>query len=190
MAITVLNTDAGLSGKTLADLESAQTMSGVKTFSAAPVISAGIKFPATQAASTDANTLDDYEEGTWTPVLGGVSATSGQTYTTQAGYYQKIGRWVHLSGLVVLSAKGSNTGNIAIKGLPFEPDINSGSIAIGYWASLTTAVSHLTGFTQSGQTYALLYYATGDDASLNALTAGDLSDTTDIRFNLSYRTAN
>jgi len=34
---------------------------------------AGITFPATQSASTDANTLDDYEEGTWTPVVVGSS---------------------------------------------------------------------------------------------------------------------
>jgi hypothetical protein len=167
---------------------------GSPTFTGAPTInqltlSGGqLVFPATQAVSTNANTLDDYEEGTWTPVLGGVTSASGQTYSTQAGYYQKVGRWVHVSGVVALTAKGTNSGNIGITGLPFQPDINSGAVAVGYWASLTTAVSHLAGFTQAGQSYALLYYATGDDASLTALTAADLSDTTDVRFSISYRT--
>jgi hypothetical protein len=51
---------------------------------------AGITFPATQSASSDANTLDDYEEGTWTPVVGGVTLTG-------AGRYTKIGRLVSIS---------------------------------------------------------------------------------------------
>jgi len=50
----------------------------------------GITFPATQSASSDANTLDDYEEGTWTPVFTAAStAPTGVTYTTQVGKYTK-----------------------------------------------------------------------------------------------------
>jgi uncharacterized membrane protein len=50
----------------------------------------GIKFPATQVASADANTLDDYEEGTWTPTLGdGLGAS-----VTGVGFYTKVGRMV------------------------------------------------------------------------------------------------
>lgn len=59
---------------------------------------AGITFPATQSASTDVNTLDDYEEGTWTPTLsfttpGNVSVV----YTAQTGLYTKIGRLVYVA---------------------------------------------------------------------------------------------
>ena len=56
-------------------------------------LKSGITFPATQVASSDANTLDDYEEGTWTPT---VSATSGTltTTTVNAASYTKIGRFV------------------------------------------------------------------------------------------------
>jgi hypothetical protein len=51
----------------------------------------GIAFPATQSASTNANTLDDYEEGTWTPAdASGV----GLTYTNSSGFYIKTGRVV------------------------------------------------------------------------------------------------
>jgi hypothetical protein len=46
----------------------------------------GITFPATASASTNANTLDDYEEGTWTPILG-AEGTTGQTYVSQVGKY-------------------------------------------------------------------------------------------------------
>jgi hypothetical protein len=53
----------------------------------------GITFPATQSASTNANTLDDYEEGTWTPVLtDGVNNVSAYYY--QYGSYIKVGRMV------------------------------------------------------------------------------------------------
>ena len=52
----------------------------------------GITFPATQSASTDANTLDDYEEGTWTPTLSFDIGQSGNfTYSTQTGFYTVIG---------------------------------------------------------------------------------------------------
>src|SRR4029077_18226854 len=49
-----------------------------------------IKFPAAQVASGDPNTLDDYEEGGWVPVIGGTTGTSGQTYAEQSGFYTKI----------------------------------------------------------------------------------------------------
>lgn len=52
---------------------------------------AGITFPATQSASTDANTLDDYEEGTWTPTVTAVTTTGSPAY---AGSYVKIGKQV------------------------------------------------------------------------------------------------
>jgi len=57
-------------------------------------LSGGIQFPATQVASANANTLDDYEEGTWTPTaFGGVTAGT-TTYTERYGYYTKIGNVV------------------------------------------------------------------------------------------------
>ena len=81
----------------------------------------GITFPATQSASTDANTLDDYEEGTWTPGQG-----SGMTVVgaySSSGTYTKIGRTVTVKG--VLTAATSlvyTTGNGSLcTGLPFTP---------------------------------------------------------------------
>src|SRR5687767_14546097 len=53
-----------------------------------------IMFPAPQNSSTDPNTLDDYQEGSWTPVIGGAGGTSGQTYALHLGRYIKIGKRV------------------------------------------------------------------------------------------------
>lgn len=77
----------------------------------------GITFPATQSASTDANTLDDYEEGTWTPV-----ATSGGGSIggyTSSGTYTKVGRTVYVTGNVYITGAGSATNALSFSGLPF-----------------------------------------------------------------------
>jgi hypothetical protein len=79
----------------------------------------GIKFPATQAASSDANTLDDYEEGTWTPVLRFGGASVGITYIAQRGTYTKIGNNVTIQFGMYLNSKGSSTGVATVSGLPF-----------------------------------------------------------------------
>ena len=80
-------------------------------------------FPATQAASADANTLDDYEEG----AFGGTGAnailepsTSGSITcgTYGAMSYTKVGRWVHVQGQVAITAVSSPVGNLILH-LPF-----------------------------------------------------------------------
>jgi hypothetical protein len=79
---------------------------------------AGVTFPATQSESSDANTLDDYEEGTWTPVL-----TVGFTVvgaTTLTGTYTKIGRIVFVRGtLKAATSLTSAGGNTRVTGMPF-----------------------------------------------------------------------
>jgi len=78
----------------------------------------GITFPATQSASTDANTLDDYEEGTFTPTIFGSSTAGSTTYSFQNGIYTKIGRVVYFFVDVQWTAQ-SGTGDLTMGGLPF-----------------------------------------------------------------------
>jgi len=83
---------------------------------------AGITFPATQSASSDANTLDDYEEGTWTPTLTyGSPGTLSVGYANRAGLYTKIGNMVYFSCFVQLNSytKGTASGGLKLTGLPF-----------------------------------------------------------------------
>jgi hypothetical protein len=54
----------------------------------------GITFPATISISSNVNTLDDYERGTWTPTDG---SGAGLTFTVNGGLYVKIGRLVLLT---------------------------------------------------------------------------------------------
>ena len=78
---------------------------------------AGITFPATASASSDANTLDDYEEGTFTPTVVGASTAGSTTYTNQFGRYVKIGSLVYVQINIQVTAM---TGTGALRfSLPF-----------------------------------------------------------------------
>jgi hypothetical protein len=87
----------------------------------------GITFPATQSASSNANTLDDYEEGTWTPQLRFGGASVGMTGTF-SGRYTKVGNVVTIVVYVAVTNKGSSTGGATLANLPFVP-ATTGSFA-------------------------------------------------------------
>ena len=93
---------------------------------------AGISFPATQSASSDANTLDDYEEGTWTPAISRLAtAPTGVTYSVQKGVYIKIGRYVWVSWDLTITGQSTNgSGQNLLTGFPFSSD--TGSNDFGY----------------------------------------------------------
>lgn len=160
-------------------LTGAQTVAGVKTFSDRPLFSGGIdlnangqvKFPATQNASADANTLDDYEEGGWTPVIGGTSGASGQVYASQNGNYTKIGNLVTVTGYVHLTTKGTFSGSyVCITGLPFTSSGADWQISVGYYGTLATNKVYVGGYTSGG-----LLVLTGKSAASTELTVGGLA---------------
>ncbi|MHB8772955.1 MAG: hypothetical protein ACYC7J_18325 [Syntrophales bacterium] len=102
-----------------------------------------VKFPATQVPSADANTLDDYEEGTWTMALSFGGASTGITYSSQAGRYTKIGRVIIYDGYMALSSKGTATGAAVISGLP---------VAAGGYAAVVSRM-YKVGFANAPQHY-------------------------------------
>ena len=81
----------------------------------------GIDFSATSdGAGTDSSELlDDYEEGSWVPVVKIGGSTSGITTEQANGKYTKIGRMIHICCVVILTDKGSDSGNILFEGLPY-----------------------------------------------------------------------
>ena len=110
---TALGGDAGLTYNKTSDT---LTLAGPLNIAGA---SAGqIVFPGTQNASSNANTFDDYEEGTWTPGLRFGGGNTGMTGTF-TGSYVKFGQVVFIQGNIVLTAKGSSTGVATIVGQPF-----------------------------------------------------------------------
>ena len=87
----------------------------------------GLTFPATQVASSDANCLDDYEEGTWTGTLTG-STTNPTVPVTATGKYTKIGRQVTVVIYFANVSTVGASGAVGVTGLPFTED---GTRAVG-----------------------------------------------------------
>jgi hypothetical protein len=96
----------------------------ITTAGVVELTSGQLKFPATQNASADANTLDDYEEGTFTPTYEGTTTAGTTTYTIQNGYYTKIGNIVTV--IINLGWSGATgTGVSQVGGLPFQTTTES-----------------------------------------------------------------
>jgi hypothetical protein len=95
-----------------------------------------IKFPATQVNAVDGNTLDDYEEGTWTPVLSTDDVAPTVAYYGQTGAYTKIGKVVYFILYISINTISGGSGSTIIT-LPFTSVGNSnyGYSAITGWHS-------------------------------------------------------
>ena len=111
----------------------------------------GIDFAATANSSgtMSSEVLDDYEEGTWTPILGGATSETGQSYENQVGEYTKIGRLVRASCYIEFSNKGTITGDLRIKGLPFtigNRNNNYCGISSSFPIGWTLSANHILGF--------------------------------------------
>ena len=92
---------------------------------------AGITFPSTDLHySTNANTLDDYEEGTYTPTVSYSGSTSGITYAARTGSYTKIGNVITVQVMVTLTNKGTGSGSVIVS-LPFTNKAERAGLAIG-----------------------------------------------------------
>lgn len=139
-----------------------------------------IAFPAVQNPSAGANTLDDYEEGSWTPSVGGTA-----TYSAQTGGYIKIGRvvvvWMDLT-INVLGTGSTNT----ISGLPFAAD-TGGSGVVDLFTSLAINVTELN-VVANGSSQLVLIGTTA--AAATAGVAAALGNGSRIRCQCTYRTAN
>ena len=120
--VAVTSTGATVTGTLAAT--GASTFTGTGKFAttigvgnATPAASgAGITFPATQSASSDANTLDDYEEGTWTPTDNSGASLS---ITFNNAKYTKIGNLVYVKCSTIVYPVTASGSGASIAGLPF-----------------------------------------------------------------------
>ncbi|NBW23043.1 MAG: hypothetical protein EBR82_85375, partial [Caulobacteraceae bacterium] len=151
----------------------------------------GITFPATQSASSNANTLDDYEEGTFTPYIN-AAGISGVTYSVRAGRYTKIGNRVSVDVAIELSNKGTGgSGNLNIEGLPFTASNTSGYY-INYGClvdSLNSDCRQVAAQTIPNQSYVIITKNGGSTAQHSALQYSDITNITIIRFYACYEVA-
>lgn len=123
------------------------------TFSGLITTAGQIKFPATQNASSDANTLDDYEEGTWTPSYTPESGSwDNMVYSARVGVYKKIGSLVWVRGIMYMSAVsiGTASGILIVGGLPFALSDDNDCLPISMAINWTTAPAVLRGYYGNG----------------------------------------
>jgi|TARA_R110000787_G_scaffold679_1_gene2462 hypothetical protein len=93
--------------------------------------SGALAFPATAIASTNANTLDDYEEGTWTAGVTFGGNNTDLVLSVYGGLYTKIGDRVFATAWIIFSNKGSSSGNALITGLPFTSENITANVCTG-----------------------------------------------------------
>lgn len=145
----------------------------LQTAFASLVISAsGIKFPATQIPSADANTLDDYEEGVFIPNITFGGGSTGIAYSVQQGQYTKHGRTVIYTLRIILTSKGSSTGNAVLTGMPFNCN------SVYYFIQSLS----LSGTTFSGYPQARVNISTDQISLLETTTGGTFTTIDDTNF--------
>ena len=145
----------------------------------------GIDFSATSNSSgtMTSELLDDYEEGTWTPVLerGG---TVGATYSTQFGRYVKVGAMVHVYCEIVTTAITSqSSGYSIVSGLPYA----YGGGAYSTIGGVTSNMFNTTAVSKAFPSSNLVYFGVDESTSFPpkqlVWTSGNL------RFSIVYWTA-
>ena len=144
-----------------------------------------------------ANALDDYEEGTWTPVFQGTGSNPTVSYNIQVGRYVKVGTVITVSCRLQTASTSGGSGSLLIGGLPFAAqNVNylyySG--AIGY-SALYTTVAPQTAHLNANGTQASMICNSGADGRFSlqtAVTTGNLTNTNganDTMMTMTYITA-
>jgi hypothetical protein len=185
------------SGKTLT-VAGTLTATGASTFTTPKAVTtigvgnatpsgsgSGITFPATQSASSDANTLDDYEEGTFTPAVT-YSGTDTPSHVAQIGRYTKIGRIVQIQIYLSWDKNGS-TGNVSFIGLPFTSVNSNGRAVVAFLSfGLLIVTSSITGFVNSNSTSIAPFI---NDNAGTAITATNTDNDQDVYMTVTYQVA-
>jgi len=142
-----------------------------------------------------ANTLDDYEEGTWTPAYETTgTAFSSITYdAVRSGTYTKIGNTCYLAGILRTDAitKGSASGGIRITGLPFNVSGSTNSFNFAYVRNFL-GEQPISGLGRSNDDTINIYFRTTSDGLTQPLQVSDMgtgSDDNEVYFSGTYITA-
>lgn len=171
------------------------TLPGDVTLSTGNIIqgtaSKGFNFTAnTLAAGMTSQLLMDYQEGVWTPTLAFGGNSVGITYT--AGYntssVTKIGSRVFVSGITLLTSKGSSTGNASLKSLPFAPSGSKGFSAGACSLSNTTFTGQYVIEVDANDAVVYFYQVSALGAQSN-LTNTNFANNSAFTFSFSYYTS-
>ena len=152
----------------------------------------GIKFNGDTAA---ANNLDDYEEGTWTPVIKSGSNTITYTGGDQRFYYQKIGNMVTVTfSLNAATTSGTAGGPFIIEGLPFSSaNISNlrfiGTHVVYYGSGLTATGWPNFAHVASNTSFMDVYTKTSSTGNYDRANVGQVGSNTYFFWQITYQTA-
>ena len=191
----VLQTNNGTTALTISTAQNA-TFAAQATIPTINLTGGQIKFPTTQSASADGNTLDDYEEGTWTPTV--TFTTPGNlsvAYSYRIGQYQKVGGWVTVSFSLRSSTFTFTTasGDLTVSGLPFTSHTETDGEFNGAGAFRGITKANFTQISASvGSNVATIRFnASGSGQIYTSVEATDTptAGTLILKFTCSYKTA-
>jgi len=135
---------------------------------------------------TAANALDEYEEGTWNPTVGG-----NATYNNQQGTYTKIGRYVFVRGDFHINAIGTGS-TTTLSGLPFTSanlqGTPHGMISVGYFSNLSQNYTSIGGYVLNNSTGMYFSGSTSAATTIQLNGAATITSNTRILFSVSYIT--
>jgi hypothetical protein len=140
------------------------------------LIKGQLNFPAIQNPSTDAHTLDDYEEGTWTPTWTFGGGSTGITYSANTGAYVKVGRHIYLSFRTIFTNKGSSVGQAILGGVP-SFNLTDVQGCSGFYNGMAGVSSGLVFFAASANSIAI---ATPTSTVAAVLSDGNFTNTSDV----------
>jgi hypothetical protein len=147
----------------------------------------GITFPATQSASSNANTLDDYEEGTWTPAAEGAVTLGTYTPNNVVATYTKIGGIVVLNADFGFSAASGGVAYLVITGLPFPmKSAGVGNVKLGSVNVDDTTVNISCQRVSAGQDTRMYFASTRDNAAEQAIDSAAFTTSSLVQFQLIY----
>ena len=144
-----------------------------------------------------ANNLDDYEEGTWTPTLKFNNGEVGITYAGAAGsvyrggHYTKIGRVVTFSFRIILTSKGTSTGDATISGLPYDVGGLNGNYGSAMYSFANNFLIPLrpTITIDSSSSIIRLRFVNSPNGNYGNITNSDFNNNSDIILTGVYQTA-
>lgn len=155
------------------------------------IVPNGITLGTAAGTYAAANTLDDYEEGTFTPALEIGGSTSGITYSEQVGLYVKIGTFCYVQITISLSSKGSNSGVLTFNNLPFLSDNTDGARGggtVNFFGAMSGVNGAPTVYGEQGTYRTGLYDAGNSIVALSQMDNTNLTNSTYMRITYVYQT--
>ena len=124
-------------------------------------VSRGLTFPVTQVPCSNTNTLDDYREGNWIPVIDSYNPGTDRVTTITNATFTKIGRVVFIHAHITLTTLGSGGGShLIITGLPYINLSQNTGMSIPYFSNLKASVISLSALHSPNNTNILFYAQT------------------------------